>query len=925
MDEAFPVDKAIAPLLSELPPTHPNPVVTPNRHATSEPTKGNTPRKSNMLWANQSGKWVDGRVLQHIQDEFGNNCSNGCPLLQFFEQVLKVKPADIPTGKSYHISAKLIKKYCHASGKSASRHEKTTYAPFIAIIQSLIKQTGLPPGSFSLKALGDVVAFVFEVKNHFSSRSHGIPGKKDLEIILEFPQAQTPGDGGDQDVEKLYEALYDEGEDVEEPQVVAQASKGKDKAKKSVNKGKKRSAPAGKGVGSDKKRAKTMSGYVTQAVPQLDPHALQTSKYLNNLLSHNIRSHGISILLSHTRITMFYCDRVGVIISKTFDFLEQPQYLLLLAIAIATASLQTLGVSSLVQFPNSKFTTYKGASLTLTNPTGTNEKGRGEVINGTVEFDLDVTANRKIITNLGAMGRCTTVVPLKVRPQWVGRFGSSDVVGKIGWPLQKSKPEDETIRELRRRMRENSQAASYLQHIPELKCSLRQSMEDMGVPRAFMGKYIVEKLTRECQVLIMPVYLPLWRVNSIHEFKKVFTGAVRGHHWAWEVGNILHRDISATNVMFYRTDGTVVGVLNDWDLAVDKKDLRTIQFDLDAEIEMLDDKGHPKGDGLEERTRSSGAQNRPSDKQKRVSSTRQSQSSSARAESPSVRAQKMKASKQRFSQGNSSSQVETPSLLLTRQRKASHTLQSTRMSARASLSEKAARPDTTQTSKLLKDNDTDLPRKTGTGPFMALEVLRTSITPYHRYRFDLESFFYVLVWFCVGFDPKTQMEPPGIDSWQLRDFDILEDVKVRFLRDPQARKKLFNTAVDSRYFALLELWASRFSTMFNKIRLQSDQLLAELAEHMLISHKNKKAQKNSREKMQKLAADRELIVTFEEFMKVLELSESEQDEGDADQEGGGDGATEETDEDDETGEADETEQTGETGETDEDEDAEDAN
>ncbi|KAI0962150.1 hypothetical protein AcV7_001053 [Taiwanofungus camphoratus] len=48
---------------------------------------------------------------------------------------------------------------------------------------------------------------------------------------------------------------------------------------------------------------------------------------------------------------------------------------------------------------------------------------------------------------------------------------------------------------------------------------------------------------------------------------------------------------------------------------------------------------------------------------------------------------------------------------------------------------------------------------------MTLDLLDQCETPWHLYRFDLESFFYVLVWFCASFDP-TQNRIGFITSWQ---------------------------------------------------------------------------------------------------------------------------------------------------------------
>ena len=46
-----------------------------------------------------------------------------------------------------------------------------------------------------------------------------------------------------------------------------------------------------------------------------------------------------------------------------------------------------------------------------------------------------------------------------------------------------------------------------------------------------------------------------------------------GHHFAYERGRVLHRDLSQNNLMFLRTeDGGVQGILNDWDLSSEVDD-----------------------------------------------------------------------------------------------------------------------------------------------------------------------------------------------------------------------------------------------------------------------------------------------------------------------------------------------------------------
>ena len=50
------------------------------------------------------------------------------------------------------------------------------------------------------------------------------------------------------------------------------------------------------------------------------------------------------------------------------------------------------------------------------------------------------------------------------------------------------------------------------------------------------------------------------------------------HHWVYETSQILHRDLSINNIMWYRIGNTVYGVLCDWDLAEVQSDGATFRL-----------------------------------------------------------------------------------------------------------------------------------------------------------------------------------------------------------------------------------------------------------------------------------------------------------------------------------------------------------
>jgi serine/threonine protein kinase len=56
-------------------------------------------------------------------------------------------------------------------------------------------------------------------------------------------------------------------------------------------------------------------------------------------------------------------------------------------------------------------------------------------------------------------------------------------------------------------------------------------------------------------------------------------------------------------------------------------------------------------------------------------------------------------------------------------------------------------------------------QRTGTKPFMAIELLKKSPPPRHLYRHDLESIFYVFVFLTCRYLNGTQVKDPPLQSW----------------------------------------------------------------------------------------------------------------------------------------------------------------
>ncbi|KAG2004794.1 other/FunK1 protein kinase [Coprinopsis cinerea AmutBmut pab1-1] len=76
---------------------------------------------------------------------------------------------------------------------------------------------------------------------------------------------------------------------------------------------------------------------------------------------------------------------------------------------------------------------------------------------------------------------------------------------------------------------------------------------------------------KNSRIIASPMYQTLWEVKTVEELQKAWLDAFKCHHVAWKTGEVLHRDVSENNIMFlrrfFKNDETVVGILNDWDMA----------------------------------------------------------------------------------------------------------------------------------------------------------------------------------------------------------------------------------------------------------------------------------------------------------------------------------------------------------------------
>ncbi|CAL1698397.1 unnamed protein product [Somion occarium] len=529
---------------------------------------------------------------------------------------------------------------------------------------------------------------------------------------------------------------------------------------------------------------------------------VQAAKYLNELLSHGARNYATGFLVENKKISLWYGDRFGIIKSRLFNFIEEPHYFLLMVTAIFRASDADLGFCPLIRNVPTNHLSYDGATLKVPAAVDISNKA----IPGDVEFEVSLTEPESIFTAYGTVGRGTTVVPITaVGPKNCRRFGKERLVAKMSWQPVK-RYEEGHIRTIRQTLKKskNKSARAALAYIVDLKCSSTLAINDPNVnlPRAFMTQLpeIPEDERRNFCMLVMKEYLPLQLIDTADELKRVFRDVVTGHHWAWTVAEVLHRDLSISNVMFHRRRGRVIGVLCDWDLAETKKYLS-------QDPELAIDKGN------------------------------------------------YEAYARLYTTANDSK-----------------TCENTNGTSTKTTNRPAKQLDNEPTVDEDQDDDSVRRRKakyrTGTGPFMALDLLAAGPAPTHLYRHDLESFFWVLVWFIATHNPVIHALG-RINQWQGSDLQAVFAAKATFLANDQAAEKLLKRR-HSQYGKILVNTVEPLVNLFHVLQIKEGKLTVLRRAYIKAYLAGDQPQlRNVGEKLVCKVRARNDFITYETFMSYL--------------------------------------------------------
>ncbi|KAI0955910.1 hypothetical protein AcV7_006450 [Taiwanofungus camphoratus] len=566
--------------------------------------------------------------------------------------------------------------------------------------------------------------------------------------------------------------------------------------------------------------------------PALTDNEVQAAKYMNELLSHGVRSYATGCMIRGAKVILWYGDRMGIVQSEPFDLRKESRLLLLYLAAMDSADHASMGICPFLKFPSSSYDSYDGVKLELDDKLATD--ANDEPLEKLV-FEID--NNQRIVTEFGAVGRGTAVVPIKATGAAKVMFGEDDLVAKLAWPSQGREPEDNFIKTIRRKLK--AHAPRWLDHVVDLKCSVTRNMKQMDLPRIYMTN-LLDYEERVFRIMVMKRYEALEQVNSVDEFKKVFVDVVNAHHWVWETAEVLHRDISAGNIMFYRKDGDVMGVLCDWDLAMAK---------LQEKDHAEDDRRSKIYNKLDENNVFGYAEVADSGE---AGGHSKSQDRAIVPNAPDIVEEEEE-------------EEDGPALMPLAAHNAPDIVEEE--------DEDGPTPSDNEV-RATQEQSRKRPRyRTGTGPFMALDLLAKGNPPLHRYRHDLESFFFVLVWFCAVFEPEKH-QFRHLPDWESPNLYVIGRNKWAFISEEQERRDVF-ASTHPDYAELVRTWVRPLKTEFydmaslsHTIKSRAEKLNIALEEGDLEEATSLRAQ------IAQMKARKNKMMTYEIFMRSLRIPAS---------------------------------------------------
>ena len=155
--------------------------------------------------------------------------------------------------------------------------------------------------------------------------------------------------------------------------------------------------------------------------------------------------------------------------------------------------------------------------------------------------------------------------------------------------------------------------------------------------------------------------------------------------------------------------------------------------------------------------------------------------------------------------------------------------------------------------------------RTGTGPFMAVDLLISNPPPLHKYRHDLESFFYIYVCTAATFDPDRKQRIRVIEAWNSHDLKSIGLLKRQFLANLDEYDELLKQShVDLK--PIVDGPLSKLYDMFSEV-----ENLSAKAQRVRIRNRSEGSEGSDavRTQVDETHKQRDAVATYESFMGIL--------------------------------------------------------
>ncbi|KAJ2916670.1 hypothetical protein MD484_g3767, partial [Candolleomyces efflorescens] len=291
----------------------------------------------------------------------------------------------------------------------------------------------------------------------------------------------------------------------------------------------------------------------------------QAASYALKSFASNNRHYFVYIVVESWDLTVLYFDHTLILQVAEFNFEANSGALALVLYGTHACDWRRAGFDPNLRASPASFSAATEDEHPVETPLASffhfeeDMRGAGKTaINKTYRVTDILASTNELI------GRATSVYEVReLSPN--NELSSEHYALKLSWPLKSQVSESGVIQRLRDRLPADLHA-----HLPCLEFSTDFDAERLQLPWLQLDLELTSTNHQErvLRVLAERKYTKLWEAGSVEAFKQAWLDCVECHHQAWEVGKVMHRDLSENNLMLHwDKDGNVKGVLNDWDMA----------------------------------------------------------------------------------------------------------------------------------------------------------------------------------------------------------------------------------------------------------------------------------------------------------------------------------------------------------------------